>query len=160
MLSLWANWLVTPFGLNSLRRYLWPVLYCTQYLLFCMQKYSLTGGRINVNGRCMAFLPYWAIFMISSPKTPIATTQQWTQHTHTNTPSNIRKLYMSYRHPHTNTQRTCVPHTHKHRFLYVTHCHRHTMAIHPFLPCTKLHPNIFLTFPPIRSSGFPHPFSN
>ena len=27
MLSLWANWLVTKFGLNSLRRYLWPVLY-------------------------------------------------------------------------------------------------------------------------------------
>ena len=28
MLSLWANWLVTNFGLNSLKRYLWPVLYC------------------------------------------------------------------------------------------------------------------------------------
>ena len=27
MLSLWANWLVTKFGLNSLKRYLWPVLY-------------------------------------------------------------------------------------------------------------------------------------
>ena len=26
-LSLWANWLVTKFGLNSLKRYLWPVLY-------------------------------------------------------------------------------------------------------------------------------------
>ena len=23
MLSLWANWLVTKFGLNSLKRYLW-----------------------------------------------------------------------------------------------------------------------------------------
>ena len=27
MLSLWANWLVTKFGLNSLKHYLWPVLY-------------------------------------------------------------------------------------------------------------------------------------
>ena len=27
MLSLWANWLVTKFGLTSLKRYLWPVLY-------------------------------------------------------------------------------------------------------------------------------------
>ena len=27
MLSLWANWLVTKFGLKSLKRYLWPVLY-------------------------------------------------------------------------------------------------------------------------------------
>ena len=29
MLSLWANWLVTKFGLNSLKCYLWPVLYMT-----------------------------------------------------------------------------------------------------------------------------------
>ena len=27
MLCLWANWLVTKFGLNSLKHYLWPVLY-------------------------------------------------------------------------------------------------------------------------------------
>ena len=27
MLSLWANWLVTKFRLNSLKHYLWPVLY-------------------------------------------------------------------------------------------------------------------------------------
>ena len=27
MLSLWAKWLVTKFELNSLKRYLWPVLY-------------------------------------------------------------------------------------------------------------------------------------
>ena len=26
MLSLWANWLVTKFRLNSLKRYIWPVL--------------------------------------------------------------------------------------------------------------------------------------
>ena len=31
MLSLWANWLVTKFGLNSLKRYLWPVLYSCMY---------------------------------------------------------------------------------------------------------------------------------
>ena len=31
MLSLWANWLVTKFGLNSLKRYLWPVLYFNLY---------------------------------------------------------------------------------------------------------------------------------
>ena len=33
MLSLWANWLVTKFGLNSLKRYLhvWPVLYIYMY---------------------------------------------------------------------------------------------------------------------------------
>ena len=30
MLSLWANWLVTKFRLNSLKRYLWPVLYYRQ----------------------------------------------------------------------------------------------------------------------------------
>ena len=35
MLSLWANWLVTKFGLNSLKRYLWPVLYILLYLTFC-----------------------------------------------------------------------------------------------------------------------------
>ena len=31
MLPLWANWLVTKFGLNSLKRYLWPVLYIPKY---------------------------------------------------------------------------------------------------------------------------------
>ena len=34
MLSLWANWLVTKFGLNSLKRYLWPVLYKYNEILF------------------------------------------------------------------------------------------------------------------------------
>ena len=33
MLSLWANWLVTKFGLNSLKRYLWPVLYVSFYFI-------------------------------------------------------------------------------------------------------------------------------
>ena len=32
MLSLWANWLVTKFGLNSLKRYLWPVLYIVKHI--------------------------------------------------------------------------------------------------------------------------------
>ena len=38
MLSLWANWLVTKFGLNSLKRYLWPVLYVHVYM-YCMYMY-------------------------------------------------------------------------------------------------------------------------
>ena len=33
MLSLWANWLVTKFGLTSLKRYLWPVLYYYIHIL-------------------------------------------------------------------------------------------------------------------------------
>ena len=36
MLSLWANLLVTKFGLNSLKRYLWPVLYI--YVLILWKK--------------------------------------------------------------------------------------------------------------------------
>ena len=34
MLSLWANWLVTKFGLNSLKRYLWPVLYIASIITY------------------------------------------------------------------------------------------------------------------------------
>ena len=49
MLSLWANWLVTKFGLNSLKRYLWPVLYkhadndvCIHLNLFSLSSDSMT----------------------------------------------------------------------------------------------------------------------
>ena len=43
MLSLWANWLVTKFGLNSLKRYLWPVLYVyimSQEIKACASKFK------------------------------------------------------------------------------------------------------------------------
>ena len=48
MLSLWANWLVTKFGLNSLKRYLWPVLYIginIEYLGFHNYKMTENVGR-------------------------------------------------------------------------------------------------------------------
>ena len=45
MLSLWANWLVTKFGLNSLMRYLWPVLYV--YCVFSQNLISTSNQGIN-----------------------------------------------------------------------------------------------------------------
>ena len=41
MLSVWANWLVTKFGLNSLKRYLWPVLYVNNSCMYLHQIFFL-----------------------------------------------------------------------------------------------------------------------
>ena len=49
MLSLWANWLVTKFGLNSLKRYLWPVLYMFSRFVFSFCKAILWLGLLFLN---------------------------------------------------------------------------------------------------------------
>ena len=75
MLSLWANWLVTKFGLNSLKRYLWPVLYHVTSLLFCLSpgiSFLLMTGTNDHSNSKVTMLNVILRLCFSRPGCPVA----------------------------------------------------------------------------------------